>query len=337
MGVPSIPIHDPSDAAAARHEAAVLARQTGFDETKVGKLSIVVTELATNVLKHGGGGEMIVRLLEAETAGIEILALDKGAGMRDVDACMRDGYSTSCSPGTGLGAIGRLSSFVDIYSQPGRGTAVLVRLCGKRDDASQGAQPPAFEIGGVSVPIAGETANGDGWAVRQDGETVSVLMVDGIGHGPAAAQATRAAIAVFDLHRDTPAGMIERIHGALRSTRGAAVAVTDVNAAEQSVKFAGVGNISGQIRNATGTTQMVSHNGTAGHEVYKIQQFQYAWPQHALLILHSDGLSRSWDLAAYPGLALRDPSLVAGVLYRDVSRGRDDATVVVLRRREEGP
>ena len=59
--------------------------------------------------------------------------------------------------------------------------------------------------------------------------------------------------------------------------------------------------------------------------------FSYAWPEDGLLVLHSDGLSTSTGLESYPGLAARDPVLIAGVLYRDFSRGRDDATVVVAK------
>ena len=331
METPSIPIHDASDVAGARRHAALLCRQIGFDEVQAGNLALVVTEAATNVLKHGGGGEMLVRHLRSNgSEGVEILALDKGPGIRDVPACMRDGYSTRGSPGTGLGAMQRLTHSLDIYTRPGGGTAVLLRLWTKPLNARPHGST-SFKVGAVSVPLAGEIDNGDGWAVREDGQTLSLLVADGLGHGPLAARASRAALEIFAGSRDTPGAMVKRIHHALRSTRGAAVAVSQVSLNEEMVRFAGVGNISGELRGEAACTHMVSQNGTAGHQVYRIQEFTYRRPPKALLILHSDGLSRSWDLAAYPGLAARDPSLVAGVLYRDWNRGRDDATVVVLR------
>ncbi len=78
---------------------------------------------------------------------------------------------------------------------------------------------------------------------------------------------------------------------------------------------------------------MVALSGTAGHEVGAIRGFDYDWPgDGTLLIMHSDGIATHWDLATYPGLAVHHPALVAGVLYRDFSRGRDDATIVVARR-----
>jgi hypothetical protein len=77
----------------------------------------------------------------------------------------------------------------------------------------------------------------------------------------------------------------------------------------------------------------VSLNGTAGHSVHRIAEFTYPWTAGAVLVLHTDGLSGRWDLARDPGLAERDPAVVAGVLFRDFNRGRDDATVVAVRER----
>jgi hypothetical protein len=65
--------------------------------------------------------------------------------------------------------------------------------------------------------------------------------------------------------------------------------------------------------------------------VARINEFSYPWADGALLIMHSDGLGSRWQIERYPGLSDRHPALVAGVLYRDWSRGRDDVTVVAAR------
>lgn len=75
----------------------------------------------------------------------------------------------------------------------------------------------------------------------------------------------------------------------------------------------------------------MSHNGTAGLELRRVQEFSYDFAPGALLLLHSDGVSARWDLGRYPGLAARDPAVIAGVIYRDFTRVRDDAIVVALR------
>jgi hypothetical protein len=107
--------------------------------------------------------------------------------------------------------------------------------------------------------------------------------------------------------------------------------VAELVADGTSVRYAGIGNISATIVAHGASRSLVSHNGIAGHEMRKIQEFSYDWTPDALLVMHSDGLSGRWDLGRYPGLSNRDPSVVAGVLYRDFSRGRDDALIVVIR------
>ena len=98
--------------------------------------------------------------------------------------------------------------------------------------------------------------------------------------------------------------------------------------------YSGLGNISATVLLAGGGRHsLVSLNGTAGHSATRPQEFTFPFPSHAMLVLHSDGLATQWDLAAYPGLQARHPSLIAGVLYRDFSRRRDDVTVVVVKQR----
>jgi hypothetical protein len=97
------------------------------------------------------------------------------------------------------------------------------------------------------------------------------------------------------------------------------------------VRFAGVGNVAAVVVDGATQRGMASYGGIIGHEVRKFQEFAYPFPRGALLVMHSDGLATRWGLDAYPGLASRDPALMAGVLYRDFQRGRDDVTVLVAR------
>ncbi len=88
------------------------------------------------------------------------------------------------------------------------------------------------------------------------------------------------AVRVFhDQRSSEPAEIVEAIHRAIRSTRGAALAIARIDLARGQVRYAGVGNISGVIVDTTTgeTTSMVSHNGTVGHAIRKIQSFDYTW------------------------------------------------------------
>jgi anti-sigma regulatory factor (Ser/Thr protein kinase) len=311
-----------------RRAAESLAREEGLDETDRGNLALVVTEVCTNVWKHAGGGEVYLTALSERlsTPGVEIVAVDRGPGISNVSACLKDGYSTSNTPGTGLGAISRLAADWDIYSEPGRGTAVMARV---RPSGS-----PQTEIGGVVKPIEGEDVSGDGWACRE-GEGESTLMVaDGLGHGIVAARASAEAVAAFRRSNGSkPGALLQDIHRALRGTRGAAVAVMQLTHADRSIRFAGLGNIGALIATpGPGRSQsMVSHAGTAGYGTPRIQEFSYRVPEAGLIIMHSDGLTTSWTVDSYPGLLMHKPSLVAAVLCRDATRGRDDTCVVAVR------
>lgn len=326
-------LDDPSAVAEARHRAGSLARAVGLDETAAGQLAVAVTEAAGNIVKHATRGRLLLRGLEgAGGSGVEVLACDQGPGMASVADCMRDGHSTAGSPGTGLGALNRMTSALEIWSLPGKGT--LLRFEVWRKGAA--AERLRFACGAVRVPKPGENDCGDDWTVIHDSARMVLFVVDGLGHGPAAATAARAAVVAARKHAARkPAEIIEAVHDALRPTRGAAAAVAVVRADQELCTFCGIGNIAATIRTAAGARNMVSHNGILGHQVHKVQEFQYPFPRNALLLAHSDGLATRWNLGSYPGLEMRHPALIATALYRDHSRGRDDVTVVALR--EERP
>ena len=332
----SLPIRDPGDVGEARRVAVALARALGFDEAGQGKVALVATEAGTNVVKHAGSGELLVGACGSEQEpGVELLALDRGPGMADVFRSMQDGHSTAGSPGTGLGAIQRLSSFLDIYSLPQRGTALLARLSAlPHARALQSAAP----IGAVCVPLRGESVCGDHFDFVWGDERVLLLVVDGLGHGRPAFEAAEQAVRVFRAHSGDPLEqLMQRMHDALRSTRGAAAAIAEVLLSRRLVRYVGVGNISAVIEFADASRSLVSHNGTLGAQARRIHAFEYPWAEGARLVMHSDGLGSRFDLSHYPGLRARDPSVIAGVLYRDYTRGRDDVTVAVLREPEPPP
>jgi anti-sigma regulatory factor (Ser/Thr protein kinase) len=324
-----VPLDDRSRIGEARRVAAALAAEAGLSEAVRSDVGIVATELATNVLRYAERGRLVMRRLDGAGGGIELLCLDAGPGMRDPAACMADGYSTGGSMGTGLGAIRRLAHGFDLYSSPGRGTAVVTRFWARRDPT---AIRVAGFLAGLAVAVAGETECGDAWAARTGPSGTTVVLVDGLGHGPLAAAAAAAAMEIFQAHpAAAPADLMALMHAGMRSTRGAAAAVASTSAAGDSVRYTGVGNLSAVLARPQDSRSLMSHNGTVGLHARKIQELSYPWPAEAVLVMHSDGLQTHWRLDQYPGLAQRDAALIAGVLYRDFTRGRDDVSVVVQR------
>ena len=322
---------DESTVAQARRAATAVASRLGFSEAESGRVSIVATELSTNLIKHGGGGELLVGAYDdGDGAGVELIALDRGGGISNLAAAMRDGHSTAGSPGTGMGSIERQSNLMDVYSHGGNGVAVLARL--QRGRAGVSRPTPQPVCGAVCLPVSGEDACGDAWCVQRSPDAIVALVVDGLGHGPLAATAAHAAVCAFEGVSARPERrLIERLHEALKSTRGAAASILRLPV-EGDVEFIGVGNVMGLIADGAGGRRMVAQNGTLGHVLKTVRAFTYPARADALAILASDGLSTSWSLDAYPGLQLRHPTLIAAVLYRDFSRKRDDVTVLVARR-----
>jgi anti-sigma regulatory factor (Ser/Thr protein kinase) len=326
----SFAIAEPSQPGHVRRAAMNLAVSLGFDVEEVGRAALVVTELGSNLLKHAGGGEVLLRSLDdGDRRGLEVLALDRGPGIANVTESLRDGASTAGTAGTGLGAVRRLSSCFDIYSLMGVGTAVLAQLW---VDTKPRLSAVRLDVGVVCLPKPGEQFPGDDWMAEQHGARIVIAVADGLGHGPLAAEASRTAMRLI---RQQVAGGPERrvvaVHAGLKSTRGGAVAVAEVDLGRNIVRFCGLGNISAVILSDGAERRLVSQNGTAGHTAGRISEFTYPWPPGAMLVLHSDGLTTRWDLGRYPGLTGRHPSLIAAVLYRDFNRGRDDITVIAAR------
>ena len=325
----SIAVTEASQVGEARRTAAKMARYAGLPEVRCAEVAIVATELATNLSKYGEQGRLLLQTLSSRHGAlVELLAVDRGPGMADVQRCLRDGFSSSGSPGTGLGAVQRLSSEFDIHSAPGAGTVILSRVGG----AAPGSNGSAFQWAAVSTPALNELVCGDAWRVVERDGGIAVMVADGLGHGPQAAEAaTRAAETFEERAFDDPAVFFDAAHRALTSSRGAAIAAGHAGASGV-VRYAGVGNISGTIVQPTDSRGLMSHNGTVGLQMRKSPALEYPWPERALLIMHSDGMSARWALSGYDGLHARHPAIVAAVLHRDHTRGRDDSTIIVIRR-----
>jgi len=326
----AVPISENTHISEARRAAVRLAQQLGFDATAEGNLAIVATELARNVLLHGGGGDMVLQPVEqTDVPAVDVIALDKGRGIGDMGLALQDGYSSAGTPGTGFGAVQRLTSKYAAYTAPAQGTAILARVHagGKREFAWP-------DIGSVCVPVAGESLSGDAWDYHDESARRVVIVADGLGHGAAASDAAQEALAAFraNVHRH-PEEMIEAAHARLQKTRGAAVAIADIDFERQVVRYSGIGNIASAIVGPGKTRNMISHNGIVGHQTARIQEFTFPWQADAMLLMHSDGINTRCSLEQYSGLAAKPATLIAAVLYRDFKRGRDDATVVVSKGR----
>jgi anti-sigma regulatory factor (Ser/Thr protein kinase) len=317
-------VEDPSAAAACRGAAQALAGRLQFTAARTDQLTLAVTEAASNLHKHAVQGSMLLRIARDDgKPGVEMVTIDAGPGVRDAGAALRDGHSTSGTLGIGLGAIQRLADFCDLYSVPGRGTALVARFWPE-------ARTTAPRSAGLVRPITGETECGDVFGAAETDGGVTGVLCDGLGHGPLAARAAMEAVAaVLDEPSGEPAALVERAHRRIGHTRGGAIGVVRLNG--QGIRFAGLGNIAAVILADGARKGMLSVPGIVGHQARAIRQFEYAAAPGAAVILHSDGISARWDPAALPGLNLRDPLVIAAALLAQAGSHRDDAGVLVLK------
>jgi anti-sigma regulatory factor (Ser/Thr protein kinase) len=329
----AIALSDITQVGAARRAAARAGEHAGLGEDERARLSIIATELATNVIRHAARGEMLIGAQsDPWHRAVEIIAVDNGPGMADPARCMADGYSSGSSLGQGLGAVRRLSSAMEMYSTTAQGTAVYSRVEISRPANPRRNQEPTWCAIRVAAP--GESECGDDWRVALSDTHIAVMVADGLGHGPLAATAANEAVRIFEQAPfRTPELYLANAHQALRATRGAVLACALMDRQSGAMLYGGVGNIAASLVGGATQSQrsLPSDNGTIGLQIGKVRQYQYAALEGDLLVMHSDGLTSRWKLADYPGLSRRVPALIAAVLYRDFKRGRDDATVLVVR------
>lgn len=312
---------------AVRRAASALGDQLGFAQDRIAALDIAVAELASNLVKHARAGVVLLRPVRSGgRAGVEAIAVDSGPGMADVGSSARDGHSTSGTLGIGLGAIARQADWYDAHSVPARGTVLAMQVWPA--DA-----PEPARMSGLVRPMSGEEVSGDGFAVRLLDGRPQLLMCDGLGHGPLAASAAQVATRAFrEAPDERPAAVVERLHRALSHTRGAALAVVELDAAAGLARHAGLGNIAGVVLSADGSRRgMISVPGIAGHRRPGVREYSYPLPTGATVVLHSDGIDDRWSVADYPEVLSHSPQVVAATVLRDAGVRRDDAGVVVAR------
>lgn len=320
----SILVEDRSSIGEARRAATNAANDLHFDEQRRSDISIVVTELATNIVQHAQRGEVLICPVHAGTTWLDIFALDSGPGIKEVSRAFEDGMSTGGTAGQGLGAVKRIADMVSLYSTNGSGTAVFCRfhLSKLEEDAP---------IGVVSIPLRGEIASGDSYVALPGRRRSLYMVVDGLGHGLVAAEAAREAVkAVQASAQENLTEIMSATHNALKSTRGAAMSIASVDHERLLITYAGVGNVSGMAGKNAISRSMISRNGTLGVMLPRIQEYTYPFEAGMTLLMFSDGLNSRCGLGGYPGIFNRPPALIAGLLYRDFTRRRDDATALVV-------
>jgi anti-sigma regulatory factor (Ser/Thr protein kinase) len=327
-----IQVSESSQVGDARRKAGAYAEELRLGESRCSAIALATAEMATNLVKHAGKGHILVQSLQNGHGGLRLVSADKGPGIADIPKALSDGHSTTGSMGAGLGAIRRLADSFSLYSFSECGTVVCAEFWAESKRPNAAGSTSTIDIGVVSEPIAGEDVCGDGWTTRETADGVLLMVVDGLGHGIGAAEAAREAERIFSTVRESSTKeIIQSTHSALRATRGAAEGVARIDIEKGVLAYAGVGNISTSVVGPGSSRGLGSHNGILGQNMERVQEFTVPWSANSVLVMHSDGLATRWDLERYPGIWAKPACVIAAVLHRDFSRGRDDVTVLVAK------
>lgn len=325
-------IEDASYTSFIKREIHNLLTQGGFSAHRTGEIDIVVSELASNLVKHAEGGELIYQLCdEGDKRYFEIYGIDYGPGTNDIRRMLVDGASSANTLGHGLGSMNRLSDNFQIYSQSGWGTVVYCR-CYAKPQAPRSRQPNNdFSFAALQLPMPGEKLCGDGYCIKKTDDQTIIFLGDGLGHGPHAYDAVQTAIAAFKRCEDTePSEMLRYISDQVKKTRGLVATIVALNSAQKEWKICGIGNITTRLFEGIVSKNYMAHNGIVGLNIprtlttYTVQEERY----HTL-IMYSDGLKTRFEPVKFNSLMKYDPALIAGVIYKENARRTDDMSVLV--------
>lgn len=304
--------------------------QSLFNKNRAGEIDIIVSELASNLVKHAGNGELLYRIFQTESdATFEIISIDKGPGMSDAKGMIKDGISTTKTLGQGLGAVSRLSDTFEIFSMNNWGTIAYSKVLLKKEGPVN--KSDRLKVRGLLIPKANEVLCGDGYATRSTRDEIHFFLGDGLGHGQYAFEAVKKAADFFLMCEESnPVDIIRQMHENVRKTRGLVAVVAVFNFKTNVWRICGVGNILARIYSGLMFKNYSSYNGIVGLTIpTSIKESVIEGEKNQYIIMCSDGLKTHWDLQKYPSILKYDATIAAAALYKDFVRRTDDASILI--------
>jgi anti-sigma regulatory factor (Ser/Thr protein kinase) len=303
-----------------------------FSEKRTAEIDIVVSEITSNLIKHAQKGEILYRISTDENEKLfEMICIDNGPGIKDLNNAMKDGVSSKATLGQGIGAIMRLSNLSQFYTLPAWGTIVYTAFYNDKEYSSKTKKNFHARILNVAKP--GEKVSGDNAHIKVYPEKTIVFVGDGLGHGPHAKDAVDKAILIFKASMSgDPAEIIREINKNLKHTRGLVATIATLDHKNNKWELCGVGNISTRLQKGLENKNYVCNNGIIGFNIpTRLENSRHELEKFQQLILCSDGIKTRWDLIKYPGLLKHDPMITAAILYKDHARQTDDMTAVIVK------
>jgi len=188
----------------------------------------------------------------------------------------------------------------------------------------------SLNCGQVRQAAVGEVACGDGHLVVEGDGYVLVAVSDGLGHGPAAREATLRLLACVEEHASQPPlAILEACHRRLAGTQGAAATILRLDRAQGQAIHAGVGNVEARIIGPDRVYRVTNMPGVLGERVRKFLTESFPYQPGDLVVVYTDGISDRFELP--PEQRQRDPQALAYQLAHGYGKHHDDQLLLVLR------
>ena len=325
-------ITSPAEVIAIRRISKDMARDIGFDLRVQEEIALVVSELASNIIKYAQRGSVTLTAVSStEQNGLIIEANDNGSGFNE-NAAIKDGFSSSGTLGCGLGAVNRMMDEFDLRTNENNqtGTSIVCKRWLRSKSTFHGHCP--LDVGIVSSAKPGEDVNGDSFVIKHgDGQSL-IAVIDGVGHGRLAHQAARAARHYIESHSDLPlADLFRGVDRACRATRGVVMAVAAFDWTGMTLTFGSVGNIEVKVLCGQDKFNFIVRRGIVGKNAPNPVVTENDWRPGYVLALHSDGLSTHWGWNDFPRQSDNSAQFIAEHMHRTLKKDHDDTTLIIVK------
>jgi anti-sigma regulatory factor (Ser/Thr protein kinase) len=312
--------------------AGKLAAAIGFSQTECDEISLAARELASNLIRHAGGGELQFSSLdEPERGGIQMVSEDAGPGIENVEQALTDGYSTAGGLGNGLGAVNRMMDVLEFCRRQRSGLRIVCQRWVRPYGGPLANR--RLEFGAATRSYRFLPESGDAIVIRQWENHALAGVIDGLGHGEFAKRAAQAARQYIEQHFDQSLQNLFRGVGrACRATRGVVMALARFELGLQKVSVATVGNVEVRLYGEPKPLRPAIRRGIVGLvNAPEPVVTEHVWTAKSLLAMHSDGVRSGWEENWFSQLDQNPPGIVAKGLLDRHGRVDDDATVVLAR------
>jgi anti-sigma regulatory factor (Ser/Thr protein kinase) len=304
-----------------RSEMSKFAGKIRLTEKELEELRIVITEISKNIIKHSSSGKVSISFGEGEEKGVYIVA-ENPTDNHNTAEIFDDGYSTANTLGIGLGAVKRLLTDVKVKVEDGKFILTGKKIFSEKKDN-------IIQTSVYSRPKPGFKSNGDAYFIRRYEDYAIVAVVDGIGHGDKASEASKIALKVIeDQFRDELEQVVLTIHRRLHGSRGCVMGIVRMSK-EGKIEYLGVGNIRTQIYTPEMYKRLVSFDGLLGSNIRTLRTDRLTLSRPCLVVLHSDGVA-TFNFED-KRIVYRPVMEIAKESFEKYKKSSDDATLLIAR------